>query len=155
MELGSFKTYRKLATVLWLLVGSFQLWQVRHAPIGDFANYYFASQALSEGVLEEAQLYEPYTFNLWVNDRAPTSVYVNYAPVPPISVLAYLPIAQISDIYQAKLVFNVLGLLFFAFVFWRGSAIWNSSFVCACAIWCVAIQERCKNSLAMGPCVPE
>ena len=121
MELASFSTYRKLATILWLLVGSFQLWQVRHAPIGDFANYYYASQALLEGVLAEAQLYEPYTFNLWVNDRAPAPVFVNYAPVPPVSTIAYLPIAHFSDIYQAKLVFNVVGLLFFVFVFWWGS----------------------------------
>lgn len=123
MELHSFKTYRTLAAILWLLVGSIQLWQVRHAPIGDFANYYYASQALSEGVLDRAQLYEPYTFNIWVNDRAPTAVFVNYAPVPPISALAYLPIAQVADVYQAKLIFNIVGLVFFVLVFWWGTGL--------------------------------
>lgn len=117
MQPGSSHRYLYWAVSLWLLIGGYQIWKLRQAPIGDFANYYYASQALLAGELEDAQLYEPYTFNLWVNQRSPEPVFVNYAPVPPVSVLAYLPFAMISDVYQAKLVFNVIGLLFFVFVF--------------------------------------
>ncbi|NRB53255.1 MAG: DUF2029 domain-containing protein [Saprospiraceae bacterium] len=117
MQPGSSHRYLYWAVSLWLLIGGYQIWKLRQAPIGDFANYYYASQALLGGEVEDAQLYEPYTFNLWVNQRSPEPVFVNYAPVPPVSVLAYLPFAMISDVYQAKLVFNVIGLLFFVLVF--------------------------------------
>ncbi len=120
MGKGNLAIYAYGAAMLWLLVGGFQIWQVRQAPIGDFANYYYASEALLGGEWQEAQLYEPYTFNLWVNERSPATVFVNYAPVPPISVLAYLPFAIIGDVYQAKLLFNGLGLLFFTFVWLWG-----------------------------------
>ena len=103
MRRPSSKTIRTVAALLWLLIGSYQLWLVRHAPIGDFANYYYASQALAENALPEAQLYEPYLFNRWVDQRAPSPVFVNYAPVPPVSVLAYLPFAKIPNVYRAKL----------------------------------------------------
>lgn len=116
MKRVSANIYTYWAAIFWLLIGSYQIWKLRHAPIGDFANYYYASQALLGGEVQEAQLYEPYTFNLWVNDQSPVDVFVNYAPVPPISVLAYLPIAQIKDVYQAKLFFNGIGLLFFVLV---------------------------------------
>lgn len=117
MRRGSYNRYLYWAASLWLLIGAYQIWKVREAPIGDFANYYYASQALLEGEVQEAQLYEPYSFNLWVNERSPEAVFVNYAPVPPISVLAYLPFAKIDNVYQAKLLFNVVGLVFFVAAF--------------------------------------
>lgn len=119
MQLSSYK-YLYLAASMWLLVGGYHIWTLRDVPIGDFANYYYASQALLEGEVEEAQLYEPYSFNLWVNQRSPESVFVNYAPVPPVSVLVYLPFAKIPDVYQAKMIFNIVGLLFFVAVFFFG-----------------------------------
>ncbi len=120
MQLGSYYKYHYLAASMWLLVGGYQIWNLRNVPIGDFANYYYASQALLEGEVEEAQLYEPYSFNLWVNQRSPETVFVNYAPVPPVSVLAYLPFAKILDVYQAKMIFNIVGLIFFVAVFFFG-----------------------------------
>lgn len=120
MQRGSDHRYIYWAASIWLLVGAYQLWTLRDAPIGDFANYYYASQALTQDAAQEAQLYEPYTFNLWVNERTPEDVFVNYAPVPPLSTLVYLPIATIADVYKAKLLFNVFGLLFFVAVFLFG-----------------------------------
>ncbi|MBX2873074.1 MAG: DUF2029 domain-containing protein [Saprospiraceae bacterium] len=120
MKKGNSHIYPYLAAVLWLLLGGYQLWKIRDVPVGDFANYYYASQALLAGEDQDAQLYEPYTFNLWVNERSPEALFVNYAPVPPVSVLAYLPFAQIADVYQAKLLFNGLGLVFFVLVFLWG-----------------------------------
>lgn len=107
-----------LSTLCWLLLGSYQLWQVKDAPIGDFANYYYATQAYLAGA-PVADTYEPYAFNIWVNERSPSPVFVNYAPVPPFSILAYLPFSLFKTVGAAKFWFSLIGLGLFGWVyFW-------------------------------------
>ncbi len=98
--------------MLILLLGMALLFKTRQAPIGDFANYYYASELLLEGKFSKA-VYEPYLFNLEVRQRAPEALYVNYTPVPPVSALFYLPLAAVGDIHQAKRIFNLLTFALF------------------------------------------
>ncbi|MEZ5038815.1 MAG: glycosyltransferase family 87 protein [Saprospiraceae bacterium] len=107
-----------LSACLCLFIGCYQLWRVREAPIGDFANYYYASQAYQEGALGQG-IYEPYAFNLWVNERSPAPVFLNYAPVPPVSILAYLPFAGMEEMDVAKFWFSLIGLLLFVVAYYR------------------------------------
>ena len=107
-----------LGAALWLIIGLYQLWRVQEAPIGDFANYYYASLAIQEGE-SATNVYEPYLFNHWVNQRSPESLFLNYTPVPPVSILAYLPIPRIGEVGISKLVFSVIGLLAFIISFYR------------------------------------
>ncbi len=97
---------------LWLLSKNF-----KH-PIGDFANYYYASQLWVEGAFDE-RVYDPYDFNVLANERAPEPVFLNYTPVPPISVVIYSPFALMSDIHWAKCCFNAIGLLLFLLALFR------------------------------------
>ena len=107
-----------LSVPFFFLVGIFLLNKVNTAPIGDFGNYYYASQFLLEGRFSP-DIYEPFLFNEMVNERAPEPVFLNYTPVPPVSVLFYLPIAMIAPITSAKWLFSFLGLLLFTLVYYR------------------------------------
>jgi hypothetical protein len=103
---------------LFLLLGLFMLRQTRDAPIGDFANYYYASRFFLEGRFGP-EIYEPYVFNLMVEEASSEPFYLNYAPVPPLSVPAYIPLAVVNDIRTAKLLFGLCSLLFFIWAFGR------------------------------------
>lgn len=111
--------YIKLAlfsTACWFLLGAYQLWKTQAAPIGDFANYYYATQAYVASA-PVVDTYEPYSFNIWVNERSPSPVFVNYAPVPPISILAYLPFSLFKTVGAAKFWFSLIGLGLFGWVY--------------------------------------
>lgn len=114
-----------LSTLCWLLLGSYQLWQVKDAPIGDFANYYYATQAYLAGA-PVVDTYEPYAFNIWVNERSPSPVFVNYAPVPPISILAYLPFSLFKTVGAAKFWFSLIGLGLFGWAYYWVFGSWKS-----------------------------
>jgi|GEM_PF-2430475 len=125
MGKSSYIKLNLLGAACWLLLGAYQLWKVKAAPIGDFANYYYASQAyLADAPV--ADTYEPYAFNIWVNERSPSPVFVNYAPVPPISILAYLPFSLFKTVGAAKFWFSLIGLGLFGWVYlgmirsWKG-----------------------------------
>jgi hypothetical protein len=103
---------------LFLLLGLFMLRQTRDAPIGDFGNYYYASRFFLESRFGP-EIYEPYAFNLMVEEASSEPLYLNYAPVPPLSVPAYIPLAVVNDIRTAKLLFGLCSLLFFIWAFGR------------------------------------
>lgn len=67
----------------------------------------------------DKQVYEPYLFNKICNERADEPVFVNYAPVPPISAVFYLPFAGWKNPLWSKFLFNLCGLLIFLFVYYR------------------------------------
>jgi len=110
--------YGKLSAGLFLALGLLLIWQSRRAPVGDFANYYYASRLLAEGQFS-GEAYDPYTFNQMASRRSPELVFANYTPVPPVSVPAYLPFALIGDAGLAKAAFNLLGLLLFCLAYCR------------------------------------
>lgn len=80
------------------------------APIGDFGNYYYASHLLLTGNWG-TWIYDPATFNLAVYKAGQRDSFLNYAPVPPLSAIIYLPLS-VFDSATAKVFWNsVNGLL--------------------------------------------
>lgn len=92
-----------------LLLGIFFIIKYYNAPIGDFGNYYYASWFLKQGNWG-LWIYEPYQFNLAIYDLGQRNFFLNYAPVPPLSALLYLPFTFFS-ITKAKLIWNSIMLL--------------------------------------------
>ncbi len=76
------------------------------APIGDFANYYYGSKFLIEGK-SDSWIYNPAQFNLKVYESGLRNFFLNYTPVPPLSVLVYTPFS-FFDVHLSKFIFNIL-----------------------------------------------
>lgn len=110
--------YLWFSLFLFAFLGIYQLWKTQKAPIGDFTNYYFASRLYLDNQFDQ-QVYDPYTFNLKTRSLTDQPFYINYAPVPPLSVLAYIPFAQIKDFSNAKLMFNIIGFALFLLSYYR------------------------------------
>lgn len=102
-----------LAIMLTLLAGIGLLYKTNSGTPGDYANYYYASRIYLAGDFGEG-VYEPFLFNQKVAKMSPQAVYVNYTPVPPLSVIFYLPFAMIPEVTLSKFLFSGLGLIFFA-----------------------------------------
>lgn len=103
---------------LFLCLGGVSIWQSTKAPIGDFGNYYYATKFWQEGTFDRG-VYEPFVFNERVAAVSPEPLYLNYTPVPPLSVPAYLPFTAIGKVHTAKLVFGLLGLVLFLVTLYR------------------------------------
>lgn len=103
---------------LFLLFGGLSLWQSRRAPIGDFGNYYYATRFWLEGEFDRG-IYEPFVFNERVASVSAERLYLNYTPVPPLSVLVYTPFVMVGKVHLAKSIFGLLGLVLFLFTFHR------------------------------------
>lgn len=113
-----------LSTGLFLLLGLLLLRQSRRAPVGDYANYYYASRLWVQGQFD-AGVYDPYTFNQAVSRLSMEPAFVNYTPVPPVSVVVYLPFALIEGAGPSKTVFSLLGLLLFCLAYLRLARLLN------------------------------
>ncbi|MCB9291865.1 MAG: DUF2029 domain-containing protein [Lewinellaceae bacterium] len=111
-------SYSLLSTGIFLGMGLLLLWQSHRAPFGDYANYYYASRMLLDGQFSN-EVYDPYSFNTMANRLSPYPVFVNYTPVPPASVPAYLPFASIRPVELSKVLFGLLGLLLFCRSYFR------------------------------------
>lgn len=77
-------------------------------PLGDFANYYFASTFLLAGNFGE-WIYDPFSFNTAIKALGHEGLFLNYTPVPPVTALFYLPLAVFSP-GLARLLFNLAGI---------------------------------------------
>lgn len=112
------RSYGRLSAGIFLAMGLLLLWQSRRAPTGDYANYYYASRLWLEGQFSP-EVYDPYRFNTMANRLSTQPVFVNYTPVPPASVPAYVPFALISPAELSKALFGLLGLLLFCRSYFR------------------------------------
>ncbi|MBI3520063.1 MAG: DUF2029 domain-containing protein [Bacteroidetes bacterium] len=83
-----------------------------HAPVGDFGNYYYGSKIFLDGNFSIENYKSIAHFNRQIAAYGEVNFFENYIPVPPFSLLAYLPFTFLKC-HQAKLLFNVLGLLAF------------------------------------------
>ena len=109
------KAFWGLASITLLCLGlSIAAWW---QPISDFANYYFGSLFFLEDGFNQ-NIYEPYLFNQHIWETGSRGIFANYTPVPPFSLLCYLPL-NFWNIYTAKLVFNLLGSALFIISLWR------------------------------------
>lgn len=77
-----------------------------YIPIGDFANYYYGSKFFVEGEFG-SWIYNPAQFNLKVYELGLRNFFLNYTPVPPLSVLVYTPFS-LFDVHLSKFIFNIL-----------------------------------------------
>lgn len=107
-----------LATGLFLLVGIVFIALTLNSPIADFGNYYYGSKLWMDGKFSLTDYQQIHHFNRQIAGYGATNYFENYSPVPPFSLLFYIPLTVFSCI-QAKLAFNILGLAVFCFSLFR------------------------------------
>lgn len=112
-NLFAFKNYFILFAIAGILLCLYD----QKKPLGDYANYYFGSKFLYEGVPAQ-DIYDPATFNKIIAEEGVKGVFVNYAPVPPFSLLFFVPFT-VFDLELSKLLFNVLSFLIFTISLYR------------------------------------
>lgn len=112
------KTHIKYSWIIPLLAlcGYFIVVSV-NLPIGDFGNYYYASEFLLQGRWG-TWIYEPASFNTAIYNEGQRNFFLNYTPVPPLSAIIYLPFAMFNT-STAKLLWNVLNALLLIFSLYR------------------------------------
>lgn len=81
-----------------------------NAPLGDFGNYYFGSLLYREGWDPVLIYKDTHLFNVLVRSHEKSPFFLNYVPVPPFSLTAYLPFT-ILKAHSAKLILNLLSIL--------------------------------------------
>ena len=87
-------------------------------PIGDFGNYYYGSKFSREGI-DPLKFYTSiHFFNVSIRPYETGAFFENYTPVPPFSLLFYLPFTFVKSA-TAKIIFNFFSLILFAFAFAR------------------------------------
>ncbi len=79
-------------------------------PIGDFGNYYYGSLFFRQGISPIQFYLDTHFFNQSIRAYETGLFFENYAPVPPFSLLFYLPLTFFKASY-AKLIFNGVSLL--------------------------------------------
>ncbi len=88
-------TIHLLFLVMLLMLG-------RHAPIGDWGNYYYGAQANLAGY--KTLIYDPALFNYYVEAQG-EKAFLSYTQVPPLSLAIYFPFTFLK-VGIAKLVFS-------------------------------------------------
>ncbi|MCW3077812.1 MAG: hypothetical protein JWO32_2421 [Bacteroidetes bacterium] len=83
-------------------------------PIGDFGNYYYGSKMLHEGKNIGFLYTDTHWFNEQIKTYGETDFFENYAPIPPFSLVFYYPLIFLKSA-TAKLVFNLIGIIFLCF----------------------------------------
>jgi hypothetical protein len=79
-------------------------------PVGDFGNYYFGSKFFYEGI-EPLNFYKDlHFFNATIRNYETGPFFENYTPVPPFSLIFYLPFLGFKCA-QAKFLFNLFSLV--------------------------------------------
>ena len=100
------------SALVFLLLGLVCLYQSRHAPLGDFGNYYYGSRLFLDGKFSIDDYQSIHYFNEQIAAYGETRFFENYIPVPPFSLLFYAPWAVLGA-GKAKLLFNAVSLLVF------------------------------------------
>ncbi|HEU4719136.1 MAG TPA: glycosyltransferase family 87 protein, partial [Bacteroidia bacterium] len=86
-------------------------------PLSDYGNYYFGSFFFAHGV-STGKLYDPWEFNLLIDQSGAKHLYENYTPVPPLTLAAYLPFVLFTAAVS-KIIFMLLSGAFFSFSLYR------------------------------------
>lgn len=107
-----------LATGLFLVMGILCIAFTLHAPIADFGNYYYGSKLFIDGKFSLTDYQQIHHFNRQIASYGATNYFENYSPVPPFSLLFYIPFTVLPCL-QAKLLFNLIGLAVFCFSLFR------------------------------------
>ncbi len=86
--------------------------------IGDFGNYYYGSKLFYDSKFSILDYENIAHFNAQIKGYGETIFFENYTPVPPPTLLFYLPFLVFSSL-KAKLAFNCISLLVFCFALQR------------------------------------
>lgn len=103
--------HRLFAVILFVL-GVFCIAVTYKSLIRDFGNYYFGSQLVLNGLFNANVYQSIHYFNSQASALGASHFFGNYLPVPPFSTVFYLPLCFLNPV-NAKLIFNLLGLLVF------------------------------------------
>ena len=106
--------FNTVCLTVFFLLGSLTIITNRNNPIGDFGNYYYGSKIFMDGNFSIQNYKSIVHFNTQILAYGETNFFENYIPVPPFSILFYLPFVFFKSI-TAKLVFNLLTLILFCF----------------------------------------
>jgi hypothetical protein len=107
-----------LATGLFLVMGILCIAFTLHAPIADFGNYYYGSKLFIDGKFSLTDYQHIHHFNQQIASYGATGYFENYSPVPPFSLVFYIPFTVLSCL-QAKLLFNIISLALFCLSLFR------------------------------------
>jgi len=109
---GKIKSFLNLLYFLPLLaVLAFGIFKNADAPINDFANYYFGGYFQYKGELPTL-LYQPFKFNQEIEKEGFLKIFSSFSPNPPSLAFLFQPFILFAP-SQSKLIFNILGSLFF------------------------------------------
>ncbi len=106
--------YNTISIMVFLTIGFTLITITKNNPIGDFGNYYYGSKIFIDGNFSILNYKSIIHFNTQILAYGETNFFENYIPVPPFSILFYLPFIFFKSI-TAKLVFNLLTLILFCF----------------------------------------
>lgn len=112
------KHKNSIAAILFFVSGLLILIATYRYPIGDFGNYYYGSKIFLDGNFSLKNYKDIAHFNQQISEYGQTNYFENYIPVPPFSLLFYLPLVFFKSIY-AKLIFNLFSLSVFSFSLFR------------------------------------
>ncbi|MBS1634761.1 MAG: DUF2029 domain-containing protein [Bacteroidetes bacterium] len=90
----------------------------RHAPVGDFGNYYYGSRLWLDGKFSISDYQSISHFNEQIASYGEKNFFENYIPVPPFSLVFYVPFVWLSSL-KARFLFNGISLLVFCFSWLR------------------------------------
>lgn len=99
---------------LFLLSGLCLIVFTQNYPVGDFGNYYYGSKLFIDSKFSVLDYQSISHFNKQIRGYGESHFFENYTPVPPFSLIAYLPFVFLSC-SKAKLIFNLISLIFFCF----------------------------------------
>jgi hypothetical protein len=106
-----------VSSFLFFLSGTICILFNNHAT-GDYGNYYYASRMLAEGKFDPRIYGDLHLFNDLAHDLGAKDFFGNYNPVPPFSLLFYIPFSFFS-IAISKITFCFFGLTSFCFTWYR------------------------------------
>ena len=113
VQLNSSSLLLRLFIAILVCIGIVITFYYSFKPGGDYANYYFGSKFLVQGIPVD-KIYDPACFNVLISEEGIKQVFVNYGPIPPFSLLFFIPFTAL-DFYTSKLLFNLVSVLVFSF----------------------------------------
>jgi hypothetical protein len=114
----------KIFILFFFLVNFLILLSVADRPIGDFGNYYYGCRLFLNGINPILFYNDIHFFNESIRTFESGVFFENYAPVPPFSLLFYMPFLVFNCV-TAKFVFSLVALISLCFSLYRAIKLLN------------------------------
>lgn len=112
--IARYTSYYPIAFLAALL--AYFIYAAAGAPLSDYANYYFGSQALLHG--NYLQVYDTYSLNVLIAEKGFTGVFASCTPFPPFTSVVIAPFLLLP-VAASKIVFNIFSATLFVWVLVR------------------------------------